>query len=253
MDNQKIETWMFRKEGEHFALFVGIILTLLISYFFYEINFWLFLGLVIVGLIYIKLIQAQQLGNSIRVHENQFPEIFKIFQKHASNLEIEKANLYIKQDPYLNAYTLGFGTCTVILNSALVEQLNLKELSFVISHELGHFKSGHTKITSLINPLGQGNIFSNFVFGFWGRKAEYTCDRCGIILTKDIDSAISAVIKLSLGGELFKKFNVDGYIPQLKKSESNLVKSSELLIDHPTITNRIKAIINYWNNNFKYK
>ncbi len=253
MENQKIETWMFKKEGEGFALFVGILLTLIISYSFYEINLWLFLGLVILGLIYIKLIQAQQLGNSIRIHENQFPEIFEIFQKYASKLEIEKANLYIKQDPYLNAYTIGFGTCTVILNSALVEQLNSKELNFVIAHELGHFKSGHTKITSLINPLGQGNIFSNFVFGFWGRKAEYTCDRCGLVLTKDIDSAISAMVKLSLGGELFKKFNVNGYLLQLKKSESNLVKSSELLIDHPTITNRIKSIINYWNNNFKNK
>lgn len=251
MDNQKIETWMFRKEGERFALFIGIILTILISYFFSEINFWLFLGLVIIGLVYVKLTQAQQLGNSIRVHENQFPEIFEIFQTYASKLEIEKANLYIRQDPYLNAFTLGFGTCTVILNSALVEQLTLKELSFVVGHELGHFKAGHTKISSFINPLGQGNIFSNFIFGFWGRKTEYTCDRCGLILSKDIDSAISAVIKLSLGNQLFKKFNVEGYLPQIKKSESSLVKSSELLISHPTITNRVKALITYWNNNFK--
>ncbi len=250
MENKPIEAWMFRKEGENFALFVGVIITVLISYFFYEINFWLFIFLIIAGLIYLKLLQAQQLGNSIRIHENQFPEIFEVFHQYATQLEIEKANLYIKQDPYLNAYTLGYGTCTVVLNSALVEQLTLKELSFVIGHELGHFKAGHTKINSLINPLGQGNLFSNFVFGFWGRKSEYTCDQCGLILTKDIDSAISAIIKLSLGGQLFKKFNVDGYIPQLKKSESKLVKSSEMLISHPTIANRVKALINYWKTNF---
>lgn len=173
MENKPIEAWMFRKEGENFALFVGVIITVLISYFFYEINFWLFIFLIIAGLIYLKLLQAQQLGNSIRIHENQFPEIFEVFHQYATQLEIEKANLYIKQDPYLNAYTLGYGTCTVVLNSALVEQLTLKELSFVIGHELGHFKAGHTKINSLINPLGQGNLFSNFVFGFWGRIRIY--------------------------------------------------------------------------------
>lgn len=253
MEKQKIEPWMYKIKGENFALFVGICLTIIIGYLFSTINIWLFIGLLIVGLIYLKLNQAQQLGNSIRVHKNQFPEIFEIFQKYAIDLEIEKANLYIKQDPYLNAFTIGFGTCTIVLNSALVEQLSLEELGFVIGHELGHFRTGHTKITSFINPLGQGNIFSNFVFGFWGRKAEYTCDRCGLLLTKDIDSAISAMLKLSLGGNLFKKFKIEGYIPQLKKSDSNLVRSSELLISHPTSANRVRGIINYWNENFKLK
>lgn len=88
------------------------------------------------------------------------------------------------------------------------------------------------------------------LFLVFGVGSEYTCDRCGLILTKDIDSAISAIIKLSLGGQLFKKFNIDGYIPQLKKSESKLVKSSEMLISHPTIANRVKAVINYWKINF---
>ena len=253
MENQKIEPWMYKIKGENFALFLGICLAVLIGYFFYTINLWVLIFLVILGLIYIKLIQAQELGNSIRVYENQFPEIFEIFKKQAIGLEIEKANIYIKQDPYLNAFTIGFGTCTIILNSALVEQLTLKELSFVIGHELGHFKTGHTKITTFINPLGQGNIFSNFVFGFWQRKAEYTCDRCGLLLTKDIDSAISTIIKLSLGEKLFKQFEIEGYIPQLKKADSGLVKSSELLISHPTTANRVRNIINYWNENFKLK
>jgi Zn-dependent protease with chaperone function len=244
---------MYRVNSEGFALFFGIILSILIAYIFSTINFWIFLVLIIIGLIYVKLSQAQELGNSIRVHENQFPEIYEIFKDYAQNLGIGKANLYIKQDPYLNAFTIGFDTCTVILNSALVEQLSIDELKFVIGHELGHYKSGHTKITTFTNPLGQGNIYSNFIFGFWGRKAEYSCDRCGILLTKDIDSAISATLKLSLGANLFKKFNIDGYIPQLKKSDSRMVRSSELLTSHPTTANRIRNIMSYWNDSFKSK
>lgn len=251
--SQKVETWMFRVDGENLALFLGISFTLILAYIFSTINFWIFVFLLVVGLIYLKLNQAQQLGNSIRVYEKQFPELFEMFKNHSITLGIPRANLYIRQDPYLNAFTMGFNTCTVILNSALVEQLSLRELNFVIGHELGHFKSGHTKITSFINPLGQGNLFNDFIFGFWGRKAEYTCDRCGLLLTKDIDSAISSQLKIALGGNLFNRFKVEGYLPQLKKSDSNVVRYSELLISHPTTANRIRSIINYWNENFTTK
>lgn len=201
-------------------------------------------------IIYIRLQQAQYLGNAIRVHKKQYPEIYETFRKQAINLGIHRASLYIKQDPYLQAFTLGITSCTVVLTSALVEQLNKKELDYVIGHELGHYKAGHTKISTLFVPLGVNNVLSGLVFGIWNRKAEYSCDRCGLILTKDIDSAISALIKLAVGEKLYKKLDFKGYVAQIKTADKTSVKFSELLGDHPLITNRIKNLVIFWRESF---
>lgn len=248
--NQQIEPWMYRVSGEYTALFLSVLILLILGYAFSWINIYLLLALLIGGVVFVRLNQSQYLGNAIRVHSKQFPEIFEIFKNQATSLDIRKASLYIKQDPYLQAYTIGLGTCTVILTSSLVEQLTMEELSFVIAHELGHFKAGHTLVSTIVNPIGVNNIFGNFVFGFWNRKAEYSCDRCGLILTKNIDSAISSLLKLAIGENLYKKLSIEGYISQIKKAESGPVKISEIMIDHPLITNRIKNLVSFWSENF---
>lgn len=248
--NEKIEPWMFRVSGEFFALIVCLILLTILGIWFYSINIYLFLFIGVGGLLYVKLSQAQYLGNAIRIHNDQFPHLFQIFKKQAIRLGIKKANLYITQDPSLNAFSIGIGTGTVILTSALVEQLSEKELAFVIGHELGHIKAGHTIISSLVNPLGTGNPFSGFIFGFWNRKTEYSADRSGLILVKDIDIALAALIKLSIGNTLYKELNVQGYIAQLKKANGGLLSFSELLVDHPFITNRVKKLMMFWRESF---
>ncbi|MDE2025392.1 MAG: M48 family metalloprotease, partial [Patescibacteria group bacterium] len=138
----QIDAWMFRIKGEYWALFISICLVILAAILLSSFNIYLFIGLAILGLVLVKMQQSQYMGDSVRVHESQYPKIFEIFKEHARKLGIHKASLYIKQDPTLNAYTIGFSSCSVVLTSALVEQLNLKELSFVLGHELGHFKAG---------------------------------------------------------------------------------------------------------------
>ncbi|KKT34874.1 MAG: putative peptidase (M48 family) [Candidatus Collierbacteria bacterium GW2011_GWA1_44_12] len=245
-----IEPWMFRSNNEYPSLFISLFLSLVIGAIFSLLDFWIFLLVVVSGLIFIRLQQYSYLGDSIRVHENQFPEIYETFTEYARKLKIARGNIYIKQDPYLNAWTLGFFTCTVVLTSALVEQLTDEEIKFVIAHELGHFKAGHTKVTSLISPLGTNNPFANLIFGFYTRQSEYTSDRCGLALTSNIDSAISSMIKIAIGGSLFKKMKLEGYMNQLKIAQGMGIRMGEILSSHPLTTNRVKSLANFWNNNF---
>ncbi len=169
-----------------------------------------------------------------------------MFRNHALQLGIEKANLYILQDPNLNAHAIGIRTCSVVLTSGLVENLSEKELSFVIAHELGHFHAGHTKVTSIFVPVNFGNMFSNLIFGIWQRHAEYTADRCALLLTEDLDSGLDTMLKLAVGGKLFERIDFHGYLQQVKKANSFSVRLSELFVDHPLITNRIKSLVHYW-------
>ena len=248
---QNIEAWMFRSKYEFVSLFISILLLITVGVILSTFNLYIVVGLFIVGLIYIHLQQSQYLGSAIRVYGSQFPEIYSEFVNQAKQLQIQKATLYIKQDPNLNAFTLGINKCTIVLTSALVEQLSKKELRFVLAHELGHYKAGHAFVSSIINPIGMNNILNTYVFGFWQRKAEYTADMCGLVLTRDINSAISSLIKLSIGGSLYKKINIEAYAAQILKSENTSVRLSEMLSDHPLTTNRIKNLLSFWKENFR--
>ena len=247
---EKVESWMFRVSGENPALLFSVSILLVIGFIFSLLNLYIFLLFFIGGVVYVRLQHTQYMGNAVRVHSNQFPEIYEIFKSYAIKLGIPKAALYIVQDPYLNAYTIGMLQCSIVLTSALIEQFSPEEISFVIAHELGHFKAGHTKITTLINPIGVNNVFAYFIFGFWDRKTEYSCDRCGLILTRDIDNAISSLIKLSVGGELFKKLNIKGYATQVKKAIESPIKLSEIFVSHPLTINRIEQLIVFWRESF---
>ncbi|MCD8485144.1 M48 family metallopeptidase [Candidatus Woesebacteria bacterium] len=247
----KVEVWMFRVPNEHFAFILTLIIIVIISILLSIFDIYVFILLFIGVIVYVNLQQAQYLGNAIRVHPKQYPKIFYSFRDKAERLGIRQASLYITQDPYLQAFTLGITNCTVVLTSAIVEQLTEKELDFVIAHELGHYAAGHTKLSTLFVPIGNSNVLSGLILGFWNRKAEFSCDRCGLILTKDIDSSISALIKLAVGEKLYKDLDIKGYIAQIKTANRTSVKFSELLGSHPLITNRIKNLMIFWKENFR--
>lgn len=253
--NNHIEAWMFRAPYETLSLVITVVVLVSVGVIFSMLNVWIVFGLLVFYLIYVKIQQNGYLGNSIRVHTQQYPEIYETFKNHAQQLQIKKANIYISQNPFLNASTIGISTCTVVLNSSIIEQMTHKEVSFIIGHELGHFKAGHTKVSTFLIPLGNSSIISNILFGFWSRKAELTSDRCGLALTKDLESGMSTLIKLSLGSKLYKEFNVEGYLRQFKKADSTGVKLSEILslADHPYLANRLKNLIQYWKVNFTKK
>jgi Zn-dependent protease with chaperone function len=246
----KIESWMFRSKYEYISLIFTIFLVLLFGFLLSTINIYITLFAFVMGVVLIRLQQAQYIGNAIKVDENQFSDIFEVFNNFTNRLDIKRVNLFLKQDPVINAYTLGLEDCTVVLTTSLVENLTKKELQFVIAHELGHYKLGHTKISSLINPVGMSNFVNTYIFGFWQRKAEISADQCALILTKDIDSAISSLIKITIGSKLFDKLNLEAYISQIESSESMSTNVSEMLNSHPHISKRIKNLLYFWKNYF---
>jgi len=256
-ENQSIQPWMYRSPNEGLVLFITLCVLVAVGWLFLNLNLYIFVGGVVFAIVGIHIQQTQYLGSAVRVYSKQFPEIYELFKAHATKLEIAHASLYIRQDPTLNAGTTGINRCTVVLNSALVEQLSLKELSFVLGHELGHYQAGHTKLSSIFSPLGSagGNLIgmvSNMLFGHWQRLTEYTCDNCGLVVTKDIDSAVTALIKLAVGKSLFDKLDMEAYIKQIKRSQTSAVRLSEALglSTHPLTANRITNLISFWKENF---
>lgn len=247
----KIDPWMFREKNEYTSLILSLLISLFIGYLLSSIDLYLLIGGVGVAFIFIKLQQAQLIGNALEVSDNQFPHLHKVFEQYKSQLEIEKVNLYIVQNPNPNAFTIGFPTASIILNSSIVENLSDKELEFIIAHELGHVKAGHNVILTFIYPLGNGIPAAAQIFGIWRRKAEYTSDKCAIILTRNIDAGISSLLKITVGLDIADKVNINKYREQLLSSKGLMVRLSEYLSDHPLTTNRIKVMVRFWKKSFK--
>ena len=106
-DNQ-IETWMFKEKGENINLIFSVFLTLILGIFLLKINLLITITAVVFGILYIKLQQAQLLGNALEITDSQFPEINQIFDGFKKQLNVKRVRLFITQDPNPNGFTLGF-------------------------------------------------------------------------------------------------------------------------------------------------
>lgn len=83
------------------------------------------------------------LESTIRVSANQMPRLNASLMKACAVLNIKTPpELYIKQNPLPNAYTLAIDGRRpfIVIHTGLMDILNAAEVEAVIGHELGHLK-----------------------------------------------------------------------------------------------------------------
>lgn len=248
----------FRYPYEKQALVIAIVaFVLLIS--FSSVPFFVVVPpALILTLLYLKVRQNSILGSCVAVNEKQFPEIHRLAVTAAHRLGMPVPPLFITQDPTLNAFALGFmSTPTVVLHSALVEALSQSEneLLQVIGHEFAHVKCGHTGWSVLTGscraiyiPIISSVI--GFIFTFWGRKAEYTCDRGGLLCCRSVTDAVRAMAKLAVGKDLYARMNLDEFLRQSNElGASQFSGVAECFATHPYILNRIRELVSFSESN----
>ncbi|MFW6332393.1 MAG: M48 family metallopeptidase [Thermodesulfobacteriota bacterium] len=240
----------FRINGEKTALYWGFGILGFILLFVTTMSVGI-LTVFLVGAtaIIVWIQQSQLLGQSARVSEKQFPEIYAIAKETSARLGMQQPDVFIKQDPTLNAFAIGFlGKKSVVLHSATVEAMDKEELQHIIGHEFSHIKCGHTNLTVLTSSQQAVKVpiisqILSFVFLFWSRKAEYTSDRGGVIACRDSKAAISAMCKLAVGPALFKQMDVNDFLnQQMALDQNDIAKLSENLGTHPYLVKRVHAV-----------
>lgn len=182
-------------------------------------------------------------GNAIKVNQHQFPELFEIAQKHSIKLGLSTPpSVYIIQgDGIINAFAVKYiGRNYVVLYSAVVAaayEQGMPALEFIIGHELGHIKRGHTGIKSILLLPAKfipalGNAYS--------RACEYTCDNIGYALCPQ--GAQKGILILAAGKELYKRVNVTELIDSFNQEQGFAVWYSEIFLTHPHLIKRLKAL-----------
>ncbi len=173
------------------------------------------------------------LASAIRVSERQFPKIHNLVREACDVLDVQKVpEVYISQDPFMNAETVGVKNPFIIVNSSLIERLSDDELLAVIGHEVSHCLSGHAlyktllllilNISALAIPIpGAALALQAIVAALkeWDRKSEMSADRAGLLVGQDPNSSYTVLMKLA-GGARLSEMSLDEFFSQASEYES---------------------------------
>lgn len=167
------------------------------------------------------------LSTGVRAGEHQFRELYDLVRDAAYTLDLaEVPELYVTQDPNLNAMTLGSQRPFIVLSTGLVELLDEEELRFVIGHEAGHVLSGHgvyrTMLFHLVRlaaravwiPIGYLGLRAIIAaLEEWYRKSELSGDRAGLLVGQDSRAALRALMKTA-GGAHLREMDTESFLEQ---------------------------------------
>ena len=192
------------------------------------------------------------LGTSVKVSDKQFRNLHALTVRCADILQIPVPTVYVSPNiGALNAHTFGTtDDACIVLNAALVDHLSDVELLDVIGHECGHIQNDHAVYMTTLYLLSRaGNTLLRWgarpavlALNGWARRAEITCDRAGLLCTRDLDASVGCLVKLALGSKkLYSEVNLEEYLKQLDESRG-AGRFDELGRTHPYLPKRIAAL-----------
>ena len=199
-----------------------------------------------------ELTRNQLLGRTVRVSAQQFPRVHQLAVECAETLGVAVPTVYVANSPVINAYTSGTDDDGfIVIHSALIEAFEPAELKFVLGHETGHIQNKHVVYGTVLRLLLEGA--SLFLTWFaapaqvplmaWYRRAEVTCDRAGLLCTRDLDAACRAFLKMAVGSrKLFEEIDVDAFVAQAKEGRVGVGRLMEAFDSHPYLPKRIEAL-----------
>ncbi|MFV0388526.1 MAG: M48 family metallopeptidase [Pyrinomonadaceae bacterium] len=183
-------------------------------------------------------VRVTLLASAVKVSPRQFPDLFAKLQIACTTLGVDMPDLFVQQNPIVNAYTTGVDKHVIVLHSGLLERLNDEETLAVISHEVGHIHSEHVLyLTSarLFEAIAQGAItvvpgseiikflikagISNALLA-WARRAELSCDRAALLVTQDPHIVGRTMMQLA-GGTMASKIDYEQFLEQGREFKKN--------------------------------
>jgi Zn-dependent protease with chaperone function len=196
--------------------------------------------------------KSRMLGTAVKVTDKQFPNLYKLAVSCAETLQIPVPTLYVSPNiGLLNAHTFGTADdAYIVLNAALIDHLTEPELLDVIGHECGHIQNEHAVYLTTLYFLTQagGTLLrwgakpAVLALKAWARRAEITCDRTGLLCTRDLEVSIGCLVKLALGSKkLYSEINLEEYLRQMDES-GGPGRLDELSRSHPYLPKRVAAL-----------
>jgi len=171
-------------------------------------------------------------ASSVKVTPKQFPDLHAKLQVACTTLGVDMPELFVQQNPIVNAFTYGSAKHIIVLHSGLLERLNDEETLAVISHEVGHIHAEHALyltaarlMEALANAsaarLIPGSEIIKFIISAginsallaWARRAELSGDRAALLVVQDPHVVGRVMMKLA-GGTSASKIDYEQFLEQ---------------------------------------
>ncbi|HTH51424.1 MAG TPA: M48 family metallopeptidase [Pyrinomonadaceae bacterium] len=184
-------------------------------------------------------IRVSFMASAVKVTPKQCPDLYAKLEVACATLGVEMPDMYVQQNPIVNAFTGGVEKPIIVLHSALVERLNDEETLAVIAHEVGHIHAEHVlyltaarliefALNRSIAALLPGSEIIKLVVSLgiasallaWARRAELSCDRAALLVTQDPHVIGKTMMKLA-GGTFASKIDYELFLEQGREFKKN--------------------------------
>lgn len=184
-------------------------------------------------------IRVTFMASSVKVTPKQCPDLYAKLQIACTTLGVDMPDLFIQQNPLVNAFTGGVDKPIIVLHSALIERLSDEETLAVIAHEVGHIHAEHVLYLTaarLMEALANvsvarlipGSEILKFIVSAgissallaWARRAELSCDRAAMLVVQDPHVVGRTMMKLA-GGTFASKIDYDQFLEQAREFQKN--------------------------------
>jgi Zn-dependent protease with chaperone function len=180
-------------------------------------------------------------------------QLAPVIRQAATRLQVEPLNFFVLPSREINAYTFGLTSPkAIVIYQSLFQIMDREELQFIIGHEMGHVKLGHTWLNSLVGGMagipapGGAALLLVLALRSWNRACEFSADRAGVLACANPAKAISALVKLEAGPVQLTPENLAHILKKIDAQDDSLGGTlSELLATHPMIVKRIDQIRRY--------
>lgn len=200
--------------------------------------------LLVPGLVvYRQLTRAGIRGSAVRLSRRQFPDIYAVKEDFARRLRLRREpEIYLMSgNGVLNAFAAStFGYDFIVIHSELFSNTydrNKDALAFIIGHELGHLRLGHTRLWYQLSTAYTDRV--PLLAGFLSRAREFSCDRHGACLAPQGDEGL---LLLTAGRYVYKQVDVEELLEQARRFRGFWPVVAQLPQSHPFSVRRVSIL-----------
>lgn len=207
---------------------------------------FLFVLIILTGMFILKMQRQIMLGNAFQVEYSAYAWLRDWANEVAADLKMPRVEIFITQDPVINAYAFGFiRPYAIVLNSGTIRYMTKDEIRMVVLHEMAHVKYGHTIASLYFIPFMNIPVlgaFFSWLAGFWQRRAELTADRLALMYLGDSELVKQALIKVHVGPDVASSMNEVARQWQQYVAERPFNRFTQTFSSHPFLVRRISHV-----------